>query len=173
MLWILAEIVRRDEERQPQTHQDSFGFAANDLVKSMLSLSIWFICRHFQGVYSLSTIVRTVAFCGSPETHPGLPTCNVPSHAHGQGFPISRSCSDCRETMSSRHPRSSTVNLTLGSVQSTLSIFVVGLVYTLRAYTVCVQTLLLFYGCIYRECSHRILGLESLSTLLLCISLSL
>lgn len=133
VLWILAESIRGDEGRQPQAHQGSLDFAANDLVKSMLSFSLWFVCRQLQGVRSLSTIV--VGTCGSSESH--LPTCNVPFHEHRQGFPTSRSCSNCRDP----HTQSSIVTSTICSVRLTLSILVVALVYTLRAYTVYAATI--------------------------------
>lgn len=136
MLWIVAEIVQRNEEGQSQAHPDSLGSAAIDLAKSMFCLSAWLVCRQLQDAHPSS---RALAFRDSPETHPGLPTHNV--HAVGQGFSISGSCSDCPETMPvfSRHPQLSILDLTLGSVRSNLSIFVVALVYILRAYTVCAE----------------------------------
>jgi len=121
VLWILAETVRRGEGRL-QAHRDSLDFAASDLTKSVFSLSIWFVYRQLQGARSLSSIAW-----GSSETH--LEACNVPLQELGEGFPVSRSDPNCREPY--------TVTLTLGNLRSTLSILVVGFVYTLRARTVC------------------------------------
>ncbi|KAF8558317.1 hypothetical protein OG21DRAFT_1233349 [Imleria badia] len=120
VLWIQAETIRRDEERQPQAHQDSLDFAASDLAKTVLSLSTWFVCRQLRGVHALSSIPS--------ETH--LETSNVPFLEHGQGFPVPSSYPTCRES----HPRS-TLAVSLGNVRSSLPILVVSLVYALRAYT--------------------------------------
>lgn len=136
---MLAEIARRNEVRRAQVRQDNLGFATSDLAKSLFSLSIWFICQQIQGVDFLSIPSRAVIFCGNSETCPELPTYNGPFHAHGLGVPTCRNCSDCRETMSSRCSPLSVVTLTLASVRSTLSTFVVGLAYTFRAYIVYTQ----------------------------------
>ena len=119
MLSILEETARRQDER---ARQDNLSFAASDLAKSMLSLSIWFVA----GMLSSSTITRALAFRDPSEEHLGLP-------AHTSDIPIDSS--DNGATISPNPPPTKII-LTLGSVRSILSILAAGLVYTLRAYAV-------------------------------------
>ncbi|KAF8133932.1 hypothetical protein EV363DRAFT_1258471 [Boletus edulis] len=120
VLWMLAETIRRDERRQPQAHQDYLDFAASDLIKLVLSLSMWFLCRQLQAVPSFSNFIS--------ETH--ADTCNLPFQEYPQAESVSGSYFSWREP----YPRH-TVTLALGNVRSALPILVVGFVYALRAYT--------------------------------------
>lgn len=115
---ILAENVREDGRGQTQPRQDSLFFATSDLVKSVLSLSIWFVYQRLQGLPTR---------CSS-----GTHTCDPPFHEHGQWLPVPTNNADGREP----YPRN-IATLSFGSVRSSLAIPIVGFVYALRAYTVC------------------------------------